>query len=122
MIKGITDIKHLTESFHQLYDTYKCVYAETDMRAMYNPSRMKVIEAATLKLISKINSECPQCKLPGFSITDAKRGLPCSLCGIPTPSTLSYVHICQHCGYTKEEMYPQHKTTEDPVNCDHCNP
>jgi len=122
IIKGITDINHLKEAFHKLFDEFKSVYAETDMRALYNPSRMKVIEDATQKLITKINSLCPQCSKPGFGITDAKRGLECSLCGSPTNTTLSYIYVCQHCNYTKEEMYPHQKTTEDPMYCDYCNP
>jgi hypothetical protein len=47
-------------------------FVETDMRAMYNPSRMTVIQNATKK--EKINSCCPHCNIPGFGITDAKRG------------------------------------------------
>jgi hypothetical protein len=42
------------------------------MRAMYNPSRMTVIQNATKKLVEKINSCCPHCNIPGFGITDAK--------------------------------------------------
>jgi len=122
IIKGITDINHLKDAFTELFDKFKSVYAETDMRAMYNPSRMKVIEAATQKLITQINSLCPQCSKPGFGITDAKRGLKCGLCGSPTNSILNYIYVCQHCQYVKEEMYPQKKTTEDPMYCDYCNP
>jgi len=122
IIKGFTDINHLKEAFVELFGKFKSVYAETDMRAMYNPSRMMVIEAATQKLITKINSLCPQCSRPGFGITDAKRGLECSLCASPTNSILSYIHVCQHCQYRKEEMYPHKRTTEDPMYCDYCNP
>ncbi|MDZ4703903.1 MAG: DUF6671 family protein [Saprospiraceae bacterium] len=122
IIKGITDINQLKEAFKKLFDKFKSVYVETDMRALYNPSRMKVIEAATKKLIDKINSLCPQCNMPGFGITDDKRGLECSLCGSPTNSTLSYIYVCQHCQYTKEEMYPHKKASEDPMYCDYCNP
>jgi hypothetical protein len=122
VIKGITEINHLKEAFIELFDKFKSVYAETDMRALYNPSRMKVIKTATQKLITKINSLCPQCSKPGFGVTDARRGLKCSLCGSPTNSTVSYVYVCQHCQYTKEEMYPHQKTTEDPMYCDYCNP
>jgi hypothetical protein len=89
---------------------------------MFNPSRMNVIEKATQKLVQKIRSTCPQCKMPGFGITDARKGLECSLCGSPTNSTLSYIYDCQHCQFTKEEMYPNKKTTEDPTYCDYCNP
>jgi hypothetical protein len=122
IIKGITDMSQLKEAFYKLMKDFNSVYAETDMRALYNPSRMKVIEAATQKLIAKINSLCPQCSKPGFGITDAKKGLACRLCGSPTNSTLSYICVCQYCKHTKEEMFPHEKTTEDPMYCDYCNP
>ncbi len=122
IIKGITDIEILKKSYKELSVKYKSVYAETDMRAMYNPTRMNVIREATQKLILKIKSTCPQCKMPGFGITDAKKGLECSLCGLPTNSILSYIYECQHCQFTKEEMFPNKKTSEDPSYCDYCNP
>ena len=121
-VKGITDVKRLKEAFNALFNVNNFVYAETDMRALYNPSRMKVIEAATQKMIVKINSVCPQCSKPGFGITEAKSGLKCSLCGSPTNSTLSYISVCLHCQHRKEEMYPNKKKSEDPMFCDYCNP
>jgi hypothetical protein len=120
--KGITDMETLKKIFEQLHSKYNSVYVETDMRALYNPTRMNVIEKATEKLVQKIKSTCPQCQMPGFGITDAKKGLECSLCGSPTNSTLSSIYICQHCEFTKEELYPNKKTTEDPMYCDYCNP
>ncbi len=120
--KGIMHIENLIETFELLNTKYSSVYAETDMRAMYNPTRMSVIEKATQKLVQRIKSTCPNCAMPGFGITDAKKGLICSLCGSPTNSTLSYLSVCQHCQFTKEEMYPHQKTTEDPTFCDNCNP
>ncbi|MCX6209195.1 MAG: hypothetical protein NTZ59_06720 [Bacteroidetes bacterium] len=120
--KGITDIENLKKSFEQLYSKYNSVYVETDMRAMFNPTRMNVIEKATQKLVQKIKSTCPQCQMPGFGITDAKKGLKCSLRSSPTNSILSYIYVCQHCQFIKEEMYPHNKTTEDPTYCDYCNP
>ena len=120
--KGITDVEVLKNTFELLLSKYNSVYAETDMRAMYNPTRMIVIEKAAQKLVQKIKSACPECNTPGFGITTAKPGLLCSLCGLPTNSTLSYVYVCQRCKYSKEEMYPHNKTSEDPTYCDHCNP
>jgi len=120
--KGITDIENLKNSFELLWAKYNSVYVETDMRAMFNPTRMNVIKNATKKLVQKIKSTCPQCKTPGFGITDSKNGLKCSLCGSQTDSILSYIYICNHCQYTKEEIYPLNKTTEDPMYCIYCNP
>ncbi|WP_088324525.1 DUF6671 family protein [Polaribacter tangerinus] len=120
--KGITSKEKLLEVFYKLLHKFGKVYVETDMRAMYNPSRMKVIESATKKLINKIKTCCPACNTPGFEIVGSKKGLPCSCCNAPTQSTLSYLYSCKKCNFTKEEMYPRQKTTEDPTYCEYCNP
>ncbi|MEW5844152.1 MAG: DUF6671 family protein [Bacteroidota bacterium] len=122
IIKGISDWETLTNTYKEIVQTFGSAYAETDMRAMHNPTRMKVIEKATENLVTKIFSQCPQCGTPGFDITEVKRGLLCSLCGSKTRSTLSYIYTCQKCSFTKEEMYPNNKTTEEPTYCDVCNP
>ena len=122
IVKGITNSEKLNSTFQYFISKYGMAYVETDMRAMYNPTRMKVIESATLKLACKINTLCPNCAIPGFGITDSNQGLPCELCNFPTRSTLSYIHTCQKCNYKKEEKYPEGKQTEDPMYCDICNP
>jgi hypothetical protein len=120
--KGISDWRKLIKVYNKFIKLYGSVYIETDMRAMYNPTRMKVIESATIKLVNKINSCCPNCNTPGFGVTDAKRGLPCEWCRFPTRSTLSHIYTCQKCSYVQEVMYPNQKKTEDPTYCDNCNP
>jgi hypothetical protein len=120
--KGILDEKLLNDTFFKLIENYGTAYIETDMRAMFNPSRMKVIEKATLKLVDKIKSICPNCETPGFGIVDRKVGLRCNQCNFPTRSTLSYIYNCQKCNYKKEEEFPNGKKTEDPMYCDICNP
>lgn len=122
IIKGITNYESLIKAANVLISKYGSAYVETDMRAMYNPTRMSVIQKASEKLVQKIKSTCPQCQAPGFGITDTKKGLECSLCGLPTNSILSAIYVCQHCQFIKEEMYPHKKTTEDPTYCDYCNP
>lgn len=122
MIKGITNYESLIKASNFLISKYGSAYVETDMRAMHNPTRMKVIQKASEKLVQKIKSTCPNCQAPGFGITDTKKGLECSLCGLPTNSILSTIYVCQHCQFTKEDMYPHKKTSEDPTYCDYCNP
>jgi hypothetical protein len=122
IVKGITNTKELNNTFKHFISTYGTAFVETDMRAMYNPTRMKVIEKATKKLADKLNSFCPNCNTPGFGFTDAKAGLPCMLCNFPTHSTLSYIYSCQKCAYTNEKKYPNGKHYEDPMFCDICNP
>lgn len=120
--KGITTRSQLEDSFQHLMHVYGSVYAETDMRALHNPTRMGVIKIVALKLLETIKTECPSCKTPGFSITDVKQGLPCSWCSSPTRSTLSFIYTCKKCPYSSEKMYPHQKTTEEPGFCDSCNP
>lgn len=122
IIKGITKKEDLIRGFHELQSKYQSVFIETDMRAMYNPSRMKVIGAACKKLIDKIKSCCPKCNTPGFSISDVIVGLPCELCGAPTHSILKHLYHCQKCNYHQSKMYPNEKQYEDPTFCNICNP
>ncbi|MBU3715279.1 MAG: hypothetical protein FGM46_10105 [Ferruginibacter sp.] len=112
----------LISHFNKIQKSYGSVYVETDMRAMNNPTRMKIIKAATKKLIHKILSVCPNCNTPGFSITEVKQGLPCEICHAPTRSPLSYLYNCKKCNHLKEDKYPHKKNWEDPMYCDYCNP
>lgn len=122
MVKGIEDWHQLYQGFDRLMANSSSVHVETDMRAFCNPTRMKVIEKAAIKLVEKIKSVCPNCSTPGFSITDHREGLPCSWCGSSTRSTLSYVYSCAKCSFAQEEKYPNGKKEEDPMYCDRCNP
>ena len=122
IVKGISDEAQLKNVFYNLMSREGTAYIETDMRAMHNPTRMKVIEAAGDKLAKKLNSLCPQCQMPGFGITEAKSGLPCKACNYPTRGIISHLYTCQKCSYIQEEKYPKGKQTEDPMYCDMCNP
>ncbi len=122
IVKGITNWDVLKESFQTFKKLYGTAYVMTDMRALYNPTRMEVIKIAAEKLVKKIKSCCPNCKTPGFGITNAKRGLPCEQCGLPTRSTLSYIYVCEKCSFSKEDKFPNQKQFEEPTFCDFCNP
>ena len=122
IIKGITNWNVLKESFDELIKGSSSLFIETDMRAMHNPSRMKVISKAAEKLVGKLKSPCPICHFPGFSVVKMKEGLPCELCHFPTRSIISHIYTCQKCLETKEILYPNQKMAEDPAFCDYCNP
>jgi hypothetical protein len=92
IVKGITNLEDLKNSFHLMLEKFNTVYTESDTRAMYNPGRMTVIKNAAKKLVDKVNSCCPQCSIPGFGITEAKKGLECSSCGSPTNC---FIYSCQ---------------------------
>lgn len=120
--KGIQNHSALEEFVGECLEKYGSLYLETDMRALYNPTRMKVIERATQKLMKKINSKCPECQTHGFSVTEAKGGLPCELCAFPTESILYHLSQCSNCGFTSSEFFPNGKKVEDPMYCSFCNP
>lgn len=122
VIKGITDLDSLKKHFHDFKNEYGSAYVETDMRANFNPTRINVIEKTAQKLLQAVKSTCPNCDTPGFTISKALPGLPCSWCNTPTSSTLSFLYLCKKCGFTKEEFYPHQKKTEDPTYCNLCNP
>lgn len=120
--KGIVSEVELIDTFNEILGIYGQAFVETDMRAMFNPTRMKIIEKATLGLINKIQSCCPACKIPGFVVTECIPGLLCEWCCMPTKSIRTHVYVCKHCSYRKEEDYPNQKLFEDPMYCDYCNP
>ena len=124
LFKGITSNQLLSEAVS------KCLYSsqigkaliETDMRAIYNPKRMKVIEKATINLLNKIKSLCPECSWPGFEIAEWVTGLPCENCFFPTRGILKHVYQCKRCNYKKEYEYPNNQKNNPPEFCDFCNP
>jgi hypothetical protein len=122
MLKGITDPQQLRTSAVHLLETEGSGYVETDMRAMFNPSRMQVVGETAQLLLQKLNSHCPSCQVPGFSVTSAEPGLPCSLCGTPGSAALAHLLVCSHCLHEEKVSFPNGKKTEDPQYCQVCNP
>ena len=120
--KGVNNSSDLSHFVLECLSNYGSVYLETDMRAMYNPTRMKVIESAAQKLMKKITSKCPECKTHGFSVTEVKSGLRCEWCSSPTDSILYHLLTCQKCSFSEKEFYPNGKKFEDPMYCSFCNP
>ncbi len=120
--KGLKRKEELLDTFHRLQQEFGSTHVETDMRAMNNPSRMRVIALAAKNLVEILHHSCPQCATPGFAVRETKKGLPCENCGLPTPSIKSVVYSCQKCGNQQEKMYPNGKEYEDPSYCNFCNP
>jgi predicted Zn-ribbon and HTH transcriptional regulator len=122
-IKGITSKENLINSVETaIKNTNGKFHIETDMRAMYNPTRMKNIAFATQDLINKINSLCPQCHTPGFMINQKIPGLPCELCHQPTSLIKAVIFQCQKCGFTQQQLFPNNQEFADPSLCEYCNP
>ena len=122
IFKDFKNLKELKMIFNNLIKKSYTISIETDMRAMNNPTRMKVIQLATKKIIEKLKTHCPNCNMIGFEIVESISGLPCQLCAMPTRSSLKHVYACKKCEFKKEKKYPNKKFTEDPMYCDFCNP
>jgi hypothetical protein len=120
--KGIQKKRQLNSLLNTFSKNQQSIFIETDMRANYNPTRMKVIKQACEKLVTKIKSGCPSCKAPGFGVVKAEAGLRCNNCGMPTRSTSAHVYACKKCNFENKKTFPNGKTTEDPMYCDFCNP
>lgn len=124
IFKGITSQALLIEKLGFVLEksSSKTAHLETDMRAMYNPTRMNVIEKATHNLIQKLNQLCPQCDFPGFDVVERRSGLPCALCHAPTPLIMAETYQCQHCDFQEERLFPNKGKAADPSQCLYCNP
>ncbi|MEN9332993.1 MAG: hypothetical protein RLY35_173 [Bacteroidota bacterium] len=122
ILKGINEAQILRDSFHRMNIPFSELTVETDMRAHFNPTRMKVIEELTIGLMQKAVTPCPECKKNGFGEQRVEPGLPCGQCGLPTSSPLYKITTCISCGFESKELNPDGKPTEDPMYCSICNP
>ena len=114
--KGITNWDVLRTLFNQ----YGSLHVETDMRANFNPTRMRVIELAARKLFARLQNRCPQCRWPGFGETNWLAGLPCENCRRPTRLPKVKITSCSQCGFCQEE--PAADPLASAQFCDFCNP
>jgi hypothetical protein len=122
-IKGITSKDIAIEAVETMLKKTddRRAFIETDMRAMYNPTRMKVIAKATENLVKKVKNYCPNCGFPAFQINERKKGLPCDGCGLPTNSIKAEICICDRCNFREEKLFPYGETAE-AMYCQYCNP
>jgi hypothetical protein len=123
-VKGIVTETHLVQAVTTALRQAPQgeVRLETDMRALYNPTRMGVIAQATEQLMATLGRRCPQCQYPGFALVRELPGLPCSLCGSPTLLTQTRVYQCQHCQHQHHQPPPDRPASADPAHCPYCNP
>jgi hypothetical protein len=121
-LKGIHDWKMLEETYFQFSKKQGLCVVETDMRAMYNPMRMKFITEVTKKLVKKVCSLCPSCGWIGFDSTEVIEGLPCEWCSQPTSLPLKEIKKCIKCQFEEEKWFPKGIMFSEPMNCNYCNP
>lgn len=118
------------EGFESLREVFqKCaamseqglVFAESDLRAHRNPTRMETIGEASADLLRRLRCDCPSCGLPGFGLAKKIPGLPCAWCGEPTNAIRAEEFKCPTCSFTEVRECVDAKFG-DPGQCPGCNP
>ncbi len=122
MYKGINSEALLKESVDALLRQSPQIHIETDMRSLYNPTRMSNIAKATEDLVRKLQQLCPNCNFVNFDVVKRLKGLPCELCGLPTQVTRANVYRCDRCQFQQEVLFPNAIQIADPMYCSYCNP
>lgn len=122
-IKGIADWPALRAAFDACVSQTSNgqVFAELDLRAFANPTRMENMRRATVNLAARLGSCCPQCAAPGYWAAKAVAGLPCALCGAPTPLPKGEVWQCVACDHQESRLKADNERAQ-PEHCQRCNP
>lgn len=124
LFKGIRDhgsLKHAyVESLKHSKDGK--VWAETDMRADQNPSRMAVIAELAAKTAQRLAASCPSCGCPGWGEVKVSYGLPCEYCDRPSEMVAQHILGCPLCNHQLLLPRSDGLVTAPEVNCGWCNP
>lgn len=120
--KGINDIQSLQTYLTTGYEIEDRLLLTTDMRAMMNPTRMKILSELAIKLANRIKTNCPHCLAPGFGFKKTQDNLLCQICNSPTTLYKFELYGCVQCCY--EESKPRQDGLEyaNPEFCNYCNP
>ena len=124
LAKGIVDPDRLRRAI----DTAAAVSSdgrarmETDMRAHFNPTRMRSLAILAERLAQRLARQCPACGAPGFGRTGSRAGLLCETCGTPTELVVAETLGCPACDYTEERLRGDGLQRAPPQHCPSCNP
>ncbi len=95
---------------------------ETDMRAHFNPTRMRSLAILAERLAQRLARQCPACGAPGFGRTGSRAGLLCEACGTPTELVVAEILGCPACDYTEERLREDGLQRAPAQHCPSCNP
>lgn len=121
--KGIDDIAVLLEAIKECSanSANGSVTIESDLRAMYSPSRQKNIRQVAQLLAQRVGRLCPQCHVPGWGRVGYETGLKCSECKFENPQAIRQEKLgCVKCQHT--ELGDVLATSLNPAQCNFCNP
>jgi hypothetical protein len=120
--KGIQSDEVLNEILNIGFERYSDLLITTDMRAMYNPTRMSVIEELTKKFLIKCKCLCPKCCYPGYGITEREGKLPCRFCTFGTSLYAREKWQCVCCEQFEWRPRSDGIQFAEPQYCQICNP
>lgn len=119
-IKGITDLSNLNQAITELAGE-GTVVVETDLRAHFAPSRMRVIGQCARLLAERVASRCPSCEAPGFGKIQPIFGVPCMGCGDNVDTVVRADRRgCVKCDHT--QVLERNQKYAEPRFCGSCNP
>jgi hypothetical protein len=122
LAKGVTQKQELELLLKKNFAIYNELRLETDMRAMMNPTRMKVIHRVAEKLVKRLQSICPSCRLPGFGKLTVCGNLKCEICDSKTELYEFKILNCIQCDYVERKERDDGLTKSQPTYCYFCNP
>jgi hypothetical protein len=124
IFKGISDLMALESQIRRCIQHSKDGQAlvQTDMRAMMNPTRMRVISELAERLAKRLLRRCDQCASPGWGYVDVQRGLPCEQCGRPTQLISSTIEGCPSCDHQLLVAREDGLQFASAAHCNWCNP
>jgi hypothetical protein len=124
ILKGIRTPEALKEGFNRSHkaSTDGKVWVETDMRAQFNPSRIKAINELADRMAQRLATSCPSCNSPGWGQTGTEKGLPCEYCNQATEMILHEIYGCVLCDYTETLLRSDKVKSAPQMYCSWCNP
>lgn len=120
--KGIRELEQLKYAIQNAFKYNHTVRLETDMRAMMNPLRMKVIKVLATKLVRRIQQKCLRCNTPGFGAVSTEGHLACEVCGTETELYAQKVISCLKCDYKIYQRREDGRLNAEQQYCSYCNP
>jgi hypothetical protein len=120
--KGIHDEDTLEKVLAIAFKTQAQLLLGTDMRAMFNPTRMGVLRELAEQLVVRIARYCACCHAPGFGFKSTQGRLSCADCGAPTSFYKEEVWGCIQCDYQEYRGRKDGLLKVDPTYCHCCNP
>lgn len=122
-IKGIGTLEDLVMAIEKCASMSPdgVAVVESDLRAMYSPSRQRNIEHAAQALARRVSQLCPDCQVPGWGQVGYEKGVKCTECGfINLEAVRQEILGCISCEY--RELGTIIATELDPAKCQFCNP